>query len=146
MDDYVFSSEEDKYILKFNKLYINPRKNKQIVNAGIIKCPPKSEFAKYCYNTCLKKKKNNNLKWGLGPKIVKLGIIKYNFKKYIKPYYYFCPIDYRDVININTKKKININTNWYCIHLWNECWKRNNIDKENVEIDSLYDKLNNLYK
>jgi GR25 family glycosyltransferase involved in LPS biosynthesis len=145
VDDYVFSSEEDKYILKFNKLYLNPRRNKQIVNAGIIKCPPKSEFAEYCYNTCLKKKREKNLKWGLGPKIIKLGIIKFNFKKYVKPYYYFCPIDHRDVIDINTAKKINISMSWYCIHLWNECWKRNNMNKEDIKNDSLYYNLNNLY-
>jgi GR25 family glycosyltransferase involved in LPS biosynthesis len=144
-NDYVFSSEEDKYIIKSNKLYLNPHRNRQMINAGIIKCPVKSDFANYCYNKCLKKKQDKTLKWGsIGPRIVKLGVIKFKLKKYVKPYFYFCPINYRDVVDINLSNKIKIDSQWYCVHLWNECWKRNNMNKNILIKDSLYNNINQL--
>ena len=143
--DYVFSSEEDKYIIKSNKLYLNPHKNRQMINAGIIKCPIKSDFAYYCYNECLKRKNDKKLKWGsIGPKIVKLGVIKFKLKKYVRPYFYFCPISYKDVLDINLPNKIKIDKRWFCVHLWNECWKRNNVNKNIIIKDSLYYNLNKL--
>lgn len=111
------------------------------VNAGVIKCPPRSEFAKYCYNVCVNKNKAN-LKWGeIGPKLVRDGVMKYNLRKYIKPYEHFCPIGYENLNNIITPSKLVVGRSWYGIHLWNEFWIKNNLDKNKLYYGSLFCKL-----
>lgn len=111
------------------------------VNAGVIKCPPRSEFAKYCYNICVGKNKSQ-LKWGeIGPKLVRDGIMKYNLRKYIKPYEHFCPIGYENLNSIITPSKLVVGRSWYGIHLWNEFWIKNNLDKNKLYYGSLFCKL-----
>ena len=62
---YLFSSEK--------RLNAN---GEQVVNAGVIKCPPNSDFATYCYNIC-KNKDKNKLRWGeIGPSLIKDGVAK----------------------------------------------------------------------
>jgi hypothetical protein len=131
-DQYVFSSEST-----FSR--------SQTVNAGIIKCPPKSDFAKYCYEVC-KNKDKSTLKWGeIGPKLVCEAIEKYKLQGYVKPWNYFCPIGYDRLNELITPTKIRIDMDWYCIHLWNEIWVKNNLDKNKIYYGSLFGILVNKY-
>ena len=116
--EYVFSSER--------------YKGKQIINAGVIKCPLKSDFAKYCYEIS-KKKDKEKLKWGeIGPKLVRQSIYKYDLLKYVQKPDIFCPIYYNELNKFILPNKFKINEKWYGIHLWNECWKRQGLNKNKV--------------
>jgi len=131
-EPYVFSSE-----CTFNR--------DQTVNAGIIKCPIGSDFAKYCFKIC-KEKNKNTLKWGeIGPRLVAESISKYKLHHYIKPWNYFCPIGYDKFNNIITPNVAKIDKNWYCIHLWNEFWIKNKLDKNKIYYGSLFGHLVNKY-
>lgn len=132
-DPYIFSSEYDKDT------------KKQITNAGVIKAPKNNLFCKYALEVC-SKKDLNNLKWGeIGPKLVRKSVEHYNLHQYIKKYQHFCPIYYTDLDNIIKKCKTNM-INSYAIHLWNDCWKRNNHDKNgDFHLLSIYEKLKKKY-
>ena len=127
---YVFSSEST-----FSRA--------QTINAGIIKCPKKSDVMKYCYEECLKKDKEN-IKWGeIGPSLISKGIYKYELNDYVKPWDYFCPIGYDKLDDLITPSNSKINQNSYCIHLWNEFWVKNKLDKNKIYYGSLYYNLLN---
>ena len=131
-DQYVFSSEST-----FSR--------DQTVNAGIIKCPKGCEFARYCYQVC-KSKDKTTLKWGeIGPRLVAEGISKYKLQGYVKPWTYFCPIGYDKFAEIITPTKLKIEKDWYCVHLWNEYWVKNKLDKNKIYYGSLFGSLVNKY-
>lgn len=130
---YVFSSE-----IK----YIDGKEIGQIINAGIIKAPKKSEFAKYCYQTCLSRDVTN-IKWGeIGPALVRDAIFKFRLQQYVQPYDAFCPISYFHMDHITEPHKFkNISNNTFSIHLWNEFWRRFGLDKNIPKKQSLYDRF-----
>lgn len=133
-DPYVFSSE-------------NVFSKGQVTNAGIIKCPKGSNFAKYCYDIC-KAKDKTKIKWGeIGPALVNEGVKLYGLSQYVKPWFYFCPIGYDKLADLikPKQKDIIIQENWYCIHLWNEFWVKNNWDKNKIYYGSLFGHLVNKY-
>ena len=133
-DKYVFSSEHELDT------------NETLINAGIIKCPPKCDFIKYCYNKVLNTNKETVV-WGqIGPRLVREAVINYNLNDYVKPPSYFCPIPYDQTIRIVNDFSFNIQYESYCIHLWNECWRRSNMDKNTQHNrNSLYEILKSLY-
>lgn len=135
--------------LKFNDLYVFSSEStfsrEQTINAGIIKCPKGSEFAKYCYMVC-KVKDKTKLKWGeIGPRLVAEGVTKYNLNSYVKPWHYFCPIGYDKINDLIIPTKLQIGKDWYCIHLWNEFWVKKNWDKNKIYYGSLFGSLVNKY-
>ena len=133
-DEFVFSSEYD---LDTNVI---------IINAGIIKCPINSDVMKYCYEKTQNTNKDNVI-WGqIGPKLVKEAVLKHNLNNYVKSPLHFCPISYDQITRIVNDFSFNIPVETYCIHLWNECWRRNNIDKDTQHNkNSLYEILKTLY-
>lgn len=117
-DSYVFSSE-----------LTNRR---QSINAGVIKCPPGSDFAKYCYEIC-KSKDKKTLKWGeIGPNLVRAGINRFGLMSFVKPWYTFCPISYNALNRLVDPTILNFENRWYAVHLWNEYWKKQKIDKNKI--------------
>ena len=107
------------------------------------------------------------LKWGMGPKAMKTTINKFGLENYVKPWYFTCNCacqhfmslldnNYKyEINNISSNNKIFVNyfTNLkdkyddtYFIHLWNQFWNRNNIDKNSdfQENSIMYD-LKNKY-
>jgi glycosyltransferase involved in cell wall biosynthesis len=132
--EYVFSSEQ-----KINK-------TESIVNAGVIKCPKNSNFAKYCFENSYYKDKST-LKWGeIGPAMVLRGIQEFKLERYVKSWNYFCPIHYNDIKNLMEpmdNHKYLTNSNWYGIHFWNEILRRNNYNKDKIKSKSLYEHLIN---
>jgi glycosyltransferase involved in cell wall biosynthesis len=116
-----------------------------VINAGVIKCPPKSEFAKYCYDVCMAKD-TNKIGWGeIGPQLVKRSVEKHNLMKYVKSYDAFCPIHYTEMDKIIKPSVVKPGNSWYGIHLWNEFWRRLNINKDIPVVGSLYDRLYTKY-
>lgn len=110
----------------------------RLPHSGIIKCNRGSEIAKYCYNMC-----NNNPYTKLNNQILEEGIKKYNLGGYVKPWYYFCPINYDNLSKLLTPSNIHIDKSWYCIHLHEKFFTENNLDTNKIYYGSLYCQLIN---
>jgi hypothetical protein len=127
-ESYVFSSERD-------------GNGNQVVNAGVLKCPVKSEFALYCYNVCLQKDKTT-IKWGeIGPALVNDGINHYGLGKFVKPPDAFCPIDINQINTILDPYSATMEKSWYSIHLWNEIWRKQGTDKNLISFSFIAEVL-----
>ena len=126
-----------------------------IITSFFIKLPKRSNIAlqgikiqKYHKKKIL----DGTILWGSGNKTVQILVKKYNLGKYIKKWDIFCSCAYqhmRSIVSPNYKPNNKIITklqdapnNMICIHLWNEMWKINNINKNDIfDPESLYEIL-----
>ena len=143
-DEYLFSSEPDRSY--------SP---KRIVNAGLIKMPKNSIVALEGVELQKKQKKlilAGNVAWSSGPKTVQHLVRKYNLTEYVLPWQGICSCHWSDfrslfdpTLKFNSKviQQYNkIPPEMVGIHLWNEIWRRNKIDKNDIfHSDSLYEVL-----
>jgi Glycosyltransferase sugar-binding region containing DXD motif len=93
------------------------------------------------------------LKWGtIGPKLLKSAIGKFELGKYKMSEGTFCPFSYKatvgdpnsSILNI-TKFPYKFSKEVYAVHLWNEIWRREGLDKDGKYEDGcLYEQLKNL--
>lgn len=136
--DYVFAAERTKKTLFRRKL--------EVCNC-IIKVPKESKIMKYCFDEA-SKENVDDLKWGqTGPLLLTKAIKKLKMKSFVKNPEVFCPIDWWDWRQIILEKS---NTRTFndsdSIHLWNEMWRRDKIDKSaNFPKSSLYETLKKKY-
>ena len=130
-EPYVFSSTLQ------NKL--------EIVNIGVIKAPIGSNVVKYAFDVCMAKDPTK-IAWGeTGPELFRESVKLHDLEKYAKNYMVFCPYNYKD-FNKLTEPNEKINSLSYAIHLFNEMWRRNKIDKNKKYDDtSVYQTLINKY-
>jgi mannosyltransferase OCH1-like enzyme len=135
-DEYIFASERTKFI------------NFPIqVNNCLIKAPANCGIMEFCYNTALSKDPNE-LKWGVtGPALLTEAVIEFDLQEFIAEPYVFSPVDWWNVRDFVSKPLSAIVTeDTYSIHLYNESWKRQGIDKENIWDKSCsYEELFELY-
>lgn len=139
-EDYVFGME-------FAALY-NDCPITHHVASGLFKAPKKSFIMLDNYKECLTKDKNL-LKWGeVGPALVAKCIKKFNLFNYVKPAHLFNPLGYNEVndfVSENTSRIIDLRES-YSVHLWNECWRKNGLDKnKSYHPSSLFEKLKKAY-
>jgi hypothetical protein len=118
--------------------------NKSLVASCFIKAPKNSEIFKWAYEKSISYDKNT-LEWSIiGPTLLSKAITKFKLNKYIKNYKIFCPIGFKNwklFIEPNKNKNINLN-NSYCVHLWNEKWRRGGINKNDIfDKNTLYEQL-----
>lgn len=139
-NDYVFSSEISHFA--------NGKPQGKATASSIFGCVKNSDVMKSCYDICLSKDKEK-IVWGeIGPKLLGSEINKHELESFIQPYYFFNPIPWANIsglfdgsVDINLLKD-----KCYCVHLWNEVWRRNNIDKnDKFNDDCLFEKLKALY-
>ena len=141
-DKYLFTSECD-------KKYIETK-----INAGIIKIPSDDIALKAAIKLCQEaryKIEKGEFQWGLGPSTVKYLVQEYKLDSFVKPWYFSTSCNnkhFRTLIdpsynpNLDPRLKnydlkyfntwTDIPTECYFIHLWNEFWRRNNIDKTQI--------------
>ena len=142
-EDYVFTSEPSEDY------------ERQVINAGIIKCPKGSRAA---FEGMLIQRKNKEkiisgeITWSSGPKTVQEVVFRNNLQKYVLPWIGICSCSWADTKSLlypndkyNNKVIIKIEDipeNMYGIHLWNEVWRCNNFNKDiKYDSNSLYEKL-----
>ena len=118
------------------------------IASGLMKAPKGSEAMIDNYTYCLTKNKSS-LIWGeVGPALVDKCIKKFSLEKYIKNHEYFNPIGYGEIYNLvnpNLSRSIDLSKS-YSLHLWNECWRRNNLDKnKSYHPNSIFEKLKKIY-
>lgn len=158
---YDFSDDEYLIMSESNKKY-----DEEKICAGILKFPKGDPILLEAIEMCDKKKQeilNGTIAWGVGPSTTKHIVETYNLQKYVKPWYFAnsCSCHHTDsLINPNWKTKdanpkseiiyskriTDLPEGTYFIHLWNEFWRRNNLDK-NGEFpkNTLYEDLKLLY-
>ena len=155
-DKYLFTSESNK---KYNE-------NK--INAGIVKMPLGDPMLLEAIQRCQEAKEKilkGEIVWGIGPSTVKFLIEKYQLEEYVKPWTFANSCSghhFKTIIDTSfdtSKDKTlkgfelkyfnqieNKPENNHFIHLWNEHWRRNDIDKETqYPEDCLYEQLKKLY-
>ena len=136
-ENFVFSSED---IPPFDS-------GNQHINAGVIKIPQNSPVAQHMFDVCMSKDRKK-LKWGeIGPSLVKQTVEKFNLQFFVQDYKVFCPIAGCNwSLLLNPNNDISIGEDVYGIHLWNEMWRRDNIEKSNTFDDNcLYEILKKKY-
>jgi len=95
---------------------------------------------------------SGKIEWSAGPLCVKKIVEIYKLEKYVLPWNSTCNCSYNDVPSIfNPDYKphpkvisniTDIPENMICLHLWNEQWRRNGIDKNgNYHPESLFEFL-----
>jgi len=123
----------EKYLFIYDTTFSVP-------NAGIIKCQKGSDIMKYCYEMC----RMTQLK-DIGNKLLDNGVKKYILANYVKPWYYFCPVNYEDLNKIITPSNLNIDKSWYSLYICNEFFTENKLDKNKFYYGSLFCHLINKY-
>lgn len=120
----------------------------------VIKAPLGSEIMKYCYHESAKRDPLK-LKWSeTGPALMTAAVQKFELQGCMTPPHTFCPVhwwQWRQLIiasATDTSEKIQAPTSESpsAVHLWNEMWRRNGINK-NVPFsqNSLYERLKHRY-
>jgi mannosyltransferase OCH1-like enzyme len=103
---------------------------REVVTSGIIKAPANSPAMAYAWEVC-KKKKPEELVWGgTGPKLMGEAVKKCSLERFQKPHHVFCPLgfaDWRQVLEPNGC--VMLDDNSYAIHMWNERWRVTGQDK-----------------
>lgn len=114
-EEYVFSSE------------LNA--GHEIVASCVIKAPKESKVMADGWSVC-QAKEPRMLVWGeTGPRLMSEVVERYGLAEYVKPYYVFCPIEWRKLL---VPYLIGVPEEAYAIHLWNSMWVFGNQDKNAI--------------
>jgi len=141
--EYVFAQEA--YNDKFKNIEINK------IASCVIKTPKKSKIMDYCYNESTSKD-TNKLKWGeIGPNLLTKAVSKFGLQNYVTNTKAFCPVPWTHFLALISDKLDNEAINKilkksHAIHLWNELWRQNKIDKNgNYPPNSIFELLKKRY-
>lgn len=106
-----------------------------------IKTPPDFLPVEYCWQRCQEKDKSK-IVWGeVGPQLWEESIRGHNLTGYVLDPFTFCPVPYYDFARVLSSEAIDLSRS-YAIHLWNEMWRRNAMDKDGeYPKDCLYERL-----
>ena len=126
--------------------------------SSLIKVPKHSEIMKYCWDKT--QEIGKNVEWGqIGPKLLKEAVDKFNLQGYVKSPTTFCPIHHGETNiimneewsndygkNIAWQRPFDLENECYGLHLWNEYWRNNDLDKNHsYPKNTLYEKLKRKY-
>jgi len=140
-------------------------------NNCVLKIPKDSYFAAYLLEVS-DQSDSNTLKFGeTGPLLIQKAVSELNYYQYVVSYEVFCPITWRAVNKIVYNQELltfqkglklakdwirpiirpdiksdRITKNSYALHLWNEIWRQNNLDKNaTYHTTCLYERLKRQY-
>lgn len=141
-----FVSDAD-YIFASQRLKESPSDASTSANNCLMKAPKGSKIMEYCYKEA-NSKDVNNLKWGeTGPKLLDSAIKKFGMEYYIAKPNVFCSINFWEwnkFIDGTIDEKILQDAQ--SIHLWNEMWRRSEVDKESqFDKNCLYEYFKKTY-
>ncbi|MDX1407741.1 MAG: hypothetical protein R3330_06395, partial [Saprospiraceae bacterium] len=130
---YVFSSQ-----------HVNRRGGRtMMINNGVMLAPQGCAMINWCYETAASRDPGS-LKWGeTGPRLVDRAVVQFGLAEYVAPPREFCPINWWEWDQCITRE---YREDWLTgsrgVHLWNEMWRRNGVEKEDVFApDCLYSQL-----
>jgi hypothetical protein len=122
-------------------------KRETIVNNCLIKAPAGSAIMDYCFSES-DGKDPEKLAWGeTGPVLLTPAVKKFDLWGYVEKPEIFCSIDWwnwRQFINKSPDEKALRHSQ--AVHLWNEMWRRDNIDKSDAfPEECIYEQLKKRY-
>ena len=135
LSEYVFASEFDL------------RAQRESPTNCVMKCPPASSIMKYAFEVCFRKQVAN-IKWGeTGPQLIAKAIKKFDLQRAVMSAATFCPVPHFEWPElILPGRKLELPSDTYGVHLWNEMWRRNRAEKDEKYPDSsLYSLLKRQY-
>lgn len=102
-----------------------------LVASCVLGLPAGSSFARHCLGVCCRANLEK-LQWGeIGPKLVTRTVLDLGLKDFVKPPAAFCPSDWwrvgQEVVG-RAGADVDLEGS-YAVHLWNEMWRRQGIDK-----------------
>ncbi len=110
------------------------------LNCALIKLPPGSRVAEYCWDVCCKANKRK-LRWGqVGPRLFKRAVEEVGQGTRILDPSAFYPIDYWKTPEFVTQT--DMPADCYSIHLWNSLWKKYDLDPNGeYGADCIYEQM-----
>ncbi|MDD3876216.1 MAG: glycosyltransferase [Bacteroidales bacterium] len=115
--------------LDFSEPYLFRTHHNFPVVGNIMKCPEKSHLMLDCYNESLATVKANNTDWHLPIAILNNHIEKQNLNHFIKE---ISNPDRWLFVKLLITFQYKVNKNWYVVHLMNEEWRKNKINKNAI--------------
>lgn len=158
-----YDFNNDKYVIMSES---NKKYNEEKISSALLKFPKNDPILTDAIETCEKKREeilNGTLQWGLGPATTKYIVEKYDLQKYVKPWYFtnssschhvqslINPSFTSNEVDKNAKIKYSkrfdeLPDGTYFIHMWNEFWRRHNIDKNgDFPKETLYEELKAMF-
>jgi hypothetical protein len=99
------------------------------VASGVIKMPRGCELAEICYESA-RRVDPNTITWNELVNILERNVRDLDLMSYVLPEETFSPIFWRDVPDyVNGLKRFEPTPRSYAVHLYNEMWRRNKLDK-----------------
>jgi hypothetical protein len=125
----------------------------QIITSCVLKTPPGNSLMNSACEFCSNIDTKNYHFGQAGPYMLGRLVRESKYERYAVPKNTFCPIPYFDWWKIISDKptvqdevRAMISDEVYTVHLWNEMWRLNNVDKDqNFHPESLYEKLKSRY-
>ncbi len=135
--EYVFASQRQKPGCEYSVS----------ANNCLMKAPVDSAIMEYCYREAVRKSPEE-LRWGeTGPKLLNKAIKKFDLLGYVVCPEEFCPVDFWSWrIFLEESPEKNLLSRSQAVHLWNEMWRRDNVDKSgDFSENSIYEQLKKAY-
>ena len=127
----------------FTNEYVFALEKPNQIASCVIRCPEKSPIMKYCIEQC-EQVNSNTIEWGqVGPRLLHNAVFHFSLQHFCQKPLVFCPIQWEN-IDIILSNKIEFSKDVYGIHLWNEIWRRRNLNK-NGKWNGLYHELFKIY-
>ena len=143
-----FDFESD-YVFGRNKR----RDSSRSIASAVIKAPAGCELLQFCYDAGFDKDPDG-LAWpDLGPPLLTEGVKRFRLTGYALPHWAFSPIDWwnwEEIVSgrlsMRIKTRLKLTRGIYAVHLWNEIWRREKLDKNGIyHPQCLYEKLKRMY-
>lgn len=116
------------------------------ITCCVIKSPARAEFLKIILEHIESSTPHRDIEWGTyGPRLIHSVLQEFDSAQYIMPVQAFCPIDWTDMGAIVYEER-ELPSDALAIHMWNNLWRINNIDKEKTyHPNSNYERLKTKY-
>jgi hypothetical protein len=122
------------------------RRGTSMASNCVLKLPAGNPVARYCLDTCEQMEMETVEYGATGPTLVNRALDDLGFRHIAVPWTTFCPIGYRDATELTRRPgapslrglkrllrrqpPVRVGAESYAVHLWNEMWRQNNMDKE----------------
>jgi hypothetical protein len=118
------------------------------INNTCIKSPPGALYLEELLQAMEQKLNAGPVHWGeIGVYLFRDSLPRYvDLLQYVRDPVVFCPIDFFDLSGLICEKDYVPAPETFTIHLWNEIWRRGNLDKQSTyHPGSIYEKLKKEY-
>jgi mannosyltransferase OCH1-like enzyme len=118
-----------------------------IVSTCVIKAPPGDPLMAWAWQRCQAVDVTKVTFGQLGPRLLQAGLDALGVHRYMRPHTFFCPIPFYEWARVlDPADQCLLGPEVYGIHLWNQMWSANGVDKNGVfPAGSLFERLKRRY-